>query len=108
MDNITVLGIDLAKSVFHLHGVDQQGKVVLKRLFDREKMLSFFANLPPCLIGLEGNHSVSPLFFRMKLLWGSEGRTSPRTPRKNFCRTRISPPRIHPFNYLACFSSSGR
>ncbi|MBF0604086.1 MAG: IS110 family transposase [Nitrospirae bacterium] len=53
MGNITVLGIDLAKSVFHLHGVDQQGKVVLKKRLDRDKMLPFFANLPPCLIGLE-------------------------------------------------------
>ncbi|HIJ83322.1 MAG TPA: IS110 family transposase [Magnetococcales bacterium] len=53
MGNITVLGVDLAKSVFHLHGVDQQGKVVLKKRLDREKMLPFFANLPPCLIGLE-------------------------------------------------------
>jgi len=53
MGNITVLGVDLAKSVFHLHGVDQQGKVVLKKRLDRERMLPFFANLPPCLIGLE-------------------------------------------------------
>ena len=50
---ITTIGIDLAKSVFQVHGVDQRGKpVVLKRL-RRKQMLTYFAQLSPCLIGME-------------------------------------------------------
>lgn len=47
------IGIDLAKHLFQLHGVDQHGKTVLKRQLKREQMLSFFSNLPPSLIGME-------------------------------------------------------
>nr|WP_255334770.1 MULTISPECIES: IS110 family transposase [Xenorhabdus] len=50
---ITTVGIDLAKNVFQVHGVDAQGKTVLKKPLPRAKMLTFFVNLPPCLIGLE-------------------------------------------------------
>jgi transposase len=49
----TTIGIDLAKHVFQLHGVDQHGKTVLTRKLKRDKMISFFANLPSCLIGME-------------------------------------------------------
>jgi len=50
---ITTIGIDLAKSVFQVHGVDQRGKpVVLKRL-RRKQMLPYFAQLSPCLVGME-------------------------------------------------------
>lgn len=51
--NITSIGIDLAKNVFSLHGVDAHGKVVLKKTVTRGKLLETFANLPPCLIGME-------------------------------------------------------
>jgi transposase len=50
---ITTIGIDLAKNVFQLHGVDAQGKAVLKKQLKRDQMAAFFANLPPCLIGME-------------------------------------------------------
>lgn len=50
---IKTLGIDIAKRVFQLHGVDERGKVVLKKRLSREKLLSFIANMPPCLIGME-------------------------------------------------------
>jgi transposase len=50
---ITTIGIDLAKNVFQVHGVDMHGKVVLKKQFKREQIAAFFANLPPCLIGME-------------------------------------------------------
>ncbi len=49
----TTIGIDLAKHLFQLHGVDQHGKTILKRQLKREQMLSFFSNLPPSLIGME-------------------------------------------------------
>ena len=49
----TTIGIDLAKHVFQLHGVGQYGKTVLTRKLKRDQMISFFANLPSCLIGME-------------------------------------------------------
>jgi transposase len=51
--NIKRVGIDLAKQVFQVHGVDCQDKIVLRRQLRRNQFLSFFAKLPPCLIGME-------------------------------------------------------
>jgi transposase len=51
--NIKRVGIDLAKQVFQVHGVDYQDKVVLRKQLRRNQLLSFFATLPPCLIGME-------------------------------------------------------
>lgn len=51
--NITTLGIDLAKSVFQLHGVDAEGRAVLHRQLWRSQMLEFFQRLPSCLVGME-------------------------------------------------------
>lgn len=51
--NIKRIGLDLAKQVFQLHGVDHQEKTVLRKQLRRNQMLAFFANLPPCLIGIE-------------------------------------------------------
>lgn len=51
---IVAVGIDLAKNVFALHGVDETGKVVLRRpSVKRDQLLDFFASLPPCLVGME-------------------------------------------------------
>ncbi len=50
--NVTTLGIDLAKYVFQLHGVDRHGKTVLTKRMTRVKLRETVANLPPCLIGL--------------------------------------------------------
>ena len=50
---ITTIGIDLAKSVFQVHGVDAQGNTVLMQQIKRDEMTVFFVNLSPCLIGME-------------------------------------------------------
>ena len=50
---ITTLGIDLAKSVFQLHGVDARGRAVLSRRVKRHQLLDAVANLPVCVIGME-------------------------------------------------------
>jgi transposase len=50
---ITTIGIDLAKNVFQLHGVNEHGKVALKKQLRRHQVVEFFANLPSCLIGME-------------------------------------------------------
>ena len=51
--NITTIGIDLAKEVFQIHGVNEHGKVILRIQLRRNAMLNFFANLKSCLIGME-------------------------------------------------------
>ena len=50
---ITTIGIDLAKEVFQIHGVDKQGHVALRKQLKRSEMAKFFANLEPCMIGME-------------------------------------------------------
>ena len=50
---ITTVGIDIAKSVFQIHAVDENGKVVVKKQFKRNQVISFFTNLEPCLVGME-------------------------------------------------------
>lgn len=50
---VTTLGIDLAKNVFQLHGVNEYGKTILKKQLKRDQMAAFFVNLPACLIGME-------------------------------------------------------
>jgi transposase len=57
MPRVTTLGIDAAKHVFQLHGVDAHGHVVLKKRLVRTKVLAFLAGLAPCLIGLEASGS---------------------------------------------------
>jgi len=51
--NIKRIGIDLAKQVFQLHGVDSHEKVALRKQLRRAQMLDYFKKLPPCLIGME-------------------------------------------------------
>jgi transposase len=50
---VTTVGLDLAKNLFQVHGADAQGRPVLKKRVARERVREFFANLPPCLVGLE-------------------------------------------------------
>jgi transposase len=50
---ITTIGLDLAKNVFQVHGIDAHGKVVLRKQLRRAQVAGFFANLPPCLVGME-------------------------------------------------------
>lgn len=50
---LTRIGLDTAKQVFQAHGVDEHGKTMLQKQLMRARVLEFFANLPPCLIGME-------------------------------------------------------
>jgi len=52
-DEIKVVGIDLAKSVFHVHGVDEHGRIVVRKRMGRDKLAAFMVQLPPCLVGME-------------------------------------------------------
>lgn len=49
----TTIGLDLAKSIFQVHGVDTHGKVVVTKRLRRDALLGFFATLPPCVVGME-------------------------------------------------------
>jgi Transposase len=53
MQTITTIGLDIAKSVFQVHCVDAEGKVILRRQLKRRYVLAFFQKLPPCLVGIE-------------------------------------------------------
>ena len=50
------IGLDLAKYVFEVHGVDGQGNVVIRKTLRRGSVSTFFANLPPCLVGMEASN----------------------------------------------------
>ena len=53
MQSITTIGLDIAKSVFQVHGVDAAGQVVMRLQLKRRYVLTFFEKLPPCLVGIE-------------------------------------------------------
>src|SRR5678816_3273333 len=53
MQMVTTIGLDIAKSVFQVHGVDAAGQVVVRRRLKRRYVLAFFEKLPPCLVGIE-------------------------------------------------------
>jgi transposase len=53
MGEVITIGVDIAKSVFQIHGVDADGAVVIRRRVGRARVLEFFADLPPCRVGLE-------------------------------------------------------
>ena len=53
MGEVSTIGVDIAKSVFQIHGVDADGGVVIRKRVGRAKFVEFFAELPPCLVGME-------------------------------------------------------
>ena len=53
MGEVVMVGLDIAKSVFQVHGVDAEGHVVLQRRLTRARLIPFFEKLPRCRIGIE-------------------------------------------------------
>ena len=53
MSTVVTIGLDLAKSVFQIHGVDDAGKAVLRRRLSRHELVLYFSKLPGCLVGME-------------------------------------------------------
>jgi transposase len=51
MGEVSTIGLDIAKSVFQVHGVDVAGAVVIRKRISRAKVLEYFGDLPPCLVG---------------------------------------------------------
>ena len=73
--HMTLLGIDVAKNVFQLHGVDARGRAVLSRRVKRQQLLDTVANLPACVIGMEAcgsaqhwGRAFAPLGHTVKLM----------------------------------------
>jgi len=62
MQAVTTIGLDIAKSVFQVHGVDAEGNVLIRRQLKRRYVLAFFQKLPPCLVGIEACASSPPVF----------------------------------------------
>jgi hypothetical protein len=61
MQAITTIGLDIAKSVFQVHGVDAAGQMIIRRQLKRRLVLAFFQKLPPCLVE-------APLTYRNAML----------------------------------------
>jgi transposase len=53
MQAVTTIGLDIAQSVFQVHGVDAEGNVLIRRQLKRRHVLAFFEKLQPCLVGIE-------------------------------------------------------
>ena len=53
MQAVTTIGLDIAKSVFQVHGIDAEGEVVIRQQLRRSRVLGFFKKLSPCLVGVE-------------------------------------------------------
>jgi transposase len=64
MHTITTIGLDIAKSVFQVHGVDAGGQVIVRRQLKRRYVLTFFQKLSPCLVGIEAVRLGAPLVTR--------------------------------------------
>ncbi len=67
--NATMIGLDIAKSIFQVHGEESSGKIVLQKRLRRAQVEAFFAQLPPALIGIEAYGSAHH-WGRRCSLWG--------------------------------------
>ena len=76
LSSVTTGGLDLAKHVFQVHGIDASGRVVVAKAIRRNKLLEFFASLPPCLVGLEACGSAH-YWARELMALGHEARMMP-------------------------------
>ena len=94
---VTTIGLDIAKNVFQVHGVDQHGVLVLRKRLSRGKVLAFFANLPRCVVGLEacgGAHywarELAKLRPEVRLMPPQYVRPYVKTNKHDSCRPRTS------------------
>jgi transposase len=78
MGEVSTIGVDIAKSVFQIHGVDAEGTVVIRKRLGRAKVLEFFAGLPPCLVGMEACATAHQWARELKKL-GHDTRLMPPT-----------------------------
>jgi transposase len=86
LSSVTTVGLDLAKHVFQVHCVDASGRVVVAKAIRRNKLLEFFASLPPCLVGLEAG-GLAHHWARELIRLGHEARMMPPAYVKPYIRT---------------------
>jgi transposase len=87
----TTIGFDIAKSSFQVHGADERGKTVLRKKLVRGRVLEFFANLPPCVIGMEACGSAH-YWARELIKLGHEVRLMPPQYVKPYVKTNKHDP----------------
>jgi hypothetical protein len=78
MGDVSTIGVDIAKSVFQIHGVDVSGTVVIRKRIGRAKVLEFFTDLPRCLVGMEACATAHQWARELKKL-GHDTRLMPPT-----------------------------
>lgn len=91
MEQVTTIGLDIAKRVFQVHGVDEIGRVVLRRQLKRRQLEGFFAKLPGCLVGLEACGTAHHWGRRLRAL-GHEVRLIPAAYAKAYVRRNKTDP----------------
>ena len=91
--SVTTVGLDLAKHVFQVHGVDASGRVVVAKAMRRKKLLEFFASLPACLVGLEASGSAHH-WARELIKLGHEARMMLPAYVKPYVRRQKTTPRM--------------
>jgi transposase len=95
MQAVTTIGLDIAKSVFQVHGVDAFGNVSVGRQLKRRQVLVFFEKLPPCLVGLEAcassHHWSRDVRPRRMESFRKSGRAAPRTSVMSYLSTALQP-----------------
>ena len=69
MSEISIVGLDLAKLVFQVHGADKDGRCVLRKQLKRRELLPFFAGLSPCIVAMEACGSAHYLGARDRQAW---------------------------------------
>jgi transposase len=81
MQTVTTIGLDIAKSVFQVHGVDADGQVVIRRRLKCRQVIAFFQKLLPCLVGIEAMiiRSKSKICFLRLSSWLANAATHART-----------------------------
>ena len=85
MTKVTTIGLDLAKRVFQVHGADAQGRPVMRKKLRRAKLMPFFADLPPCLVGMEACASAHHWARKLQAL-GHEVRLIPPQYVRRLCQ----------------------
>lgn len=110
--NVTTVGIDLAKNVFSVHGVDAHGKVTLKKTVSRSKLLECFANLLPCVVTMEAcsgahhwaralrslGHDARIIAPRFVIPYRTRARTTATTPSPSAKPSAVLPCALFPSN----------
>ena len=91
---ITTIGLDIAKNVFQVHGIDATEKVVVRKQLRRGQVMKFFAALPPCLVGMEACASAHYWARELRKAWSrgafdaGEGREGLRQAQEERCGGR--------------------